>query len=43
MFGPEPDKPESPNFKVETRWARARSVQKFASPIGPEPEDWLGS
>ena len=40
-FKPEPDKPESPNFKSETRWARAQSLQKFASPIKPEPEGWL--
>ena len=32
MFGPEPDKPESPNFKSETRWSRSRILLKFSNP-----------
>ena len=36
--GSRPEKPESPNFQSKARWARARSLLNFASPIRPEPE-----
>ena len=35
---PEPDKPENPNFRSETRQTRTRTLSKFANPMKPKPE-----
>ena len=35
---PKPDKPENPNFRVETRYTRTRTLLKFENPMQPEPE-----
>ena len=35
---PEPDKPENPNFRRETRQTRTRTLLKFENPIKPKPE-----